>query len=314
MAARLTIKEQSGPSVLECKSIVTIGRDNGCDIVLGDPKVSRNHAMLRQLGNGDFYLIDEGSSNGSYVNGKLVTAPTLLKNSDRLGIGSTELVFEQEADPVEPETKASGEDTIVVAPMGDIRQFTILVADIRGYTRISENTEIKTLTRMMNDWFNQTRECIYEHHGVVDKFIGDCVYARWEVRDDATGTVIDALHAAAQLNFISSNLNSSYPEVFEPLRIGVGINTGAAAIGAGVSESAIGDAVNLTFRLESSTKEIGKDVILGRAAYENLPEGMWLSQQTSIQVKGKTDPVEVWGMSFGELDQLLDQIKVSGFS
>jgi adenylate cyclase len=314
MAARLTIHKQSGPSVLECKSIVTIGRDAASDIVLADPKVSRNHAMLRQLGNGDFYLIDEGSSNGSYINGKLITAPTLLKDQDRLGIGSTELLFEQEAGSTDPAATASAEDTIVVAPMGDIRQFTILVADIRGYTRISENTEIKTLTRMMNDWFNQTRECIYDHHGVVDKFIGDCVYARWEIREDAAGTVTDALHAAAQLNFISSNLNSSYPEVFEPLRIGVGINTGAAAIGAGVSESAIGDAVNLTFRLESSTKEIGKDVILGRAAYENLPEGLWLSQQTSIQVKGKTDPVDVWGMSFGELEQLLDQIKVSGFN
>jgi len=313
MAARLTIKKQTGPSVLECKSIVTIGRDNGCDVVLGDPKVSRNHAMLRQLGNGDFYLIDEGSSNGSYINGKLITAPTLLRDQDRLGIGSTEILFEHEAEPAEPEAEASGEDTVIVAPVGDIRQFTILVADIRGYTRISENTEIKTLTRMMNDWFNKTRECIYEHHGMVDKFIGDCVYARWEVRDDAAGTVVDAMRAACELNFISSNLNSSYPEVFEPLRIGVGINTGAAAIGAGVSESAIGDAVNLTFRLESSTKEIGKDVILGRAAYENLPEGLWLSQQTSIQVKGKTDPVDVWGMSFTEVEQLLDQIKVSGF-
>jgi len=313
MAARLTIKKQSGPSVLECKSIVTIGRDNGCDVVLADPKVSRNHAMLRQLGNGDFYLIDEGSSNGSYINGKLITAPTLLRDQDRLGIGSTEILFEHEAEPAAPEAEASGEDTVIVAPVGDIRQFTILVADIRGYTRISENTEIKTLTRMMNDWFNKTRECIYEHHGMVDKFIGDCVYARWEVRDDAAGTVVDAMRAACELNFISSNLNSSYPEVFEPLRIGVGINTGAAAIGAGVSESAIGDAVNLTFRLESSTKEIGKDVILGRAAYENLPEGLWLSQQTSIQVKGKTDPVDVWGMSFTEVEQLLDQIKVSGF-
>lgn len=313
MVAKLTVKKQSGPSVLQCKPIVTVGRDIGCDIVLNDPKVSRNHAMLRQLGNGDYYLIDEGSSNGSYINGKLITAPTLLKDKDRLGIGSTELLFEQEQGAVEPEVHASGEDTIIVAPVGDIRQFTILVADIRGYTRISEHTEIKTLTRMMNDWFNQTRECIYEHHGVVDKFIGDCVYARWEVRDDAAGTVIDAMRAACELNFISSNLNSSYPEVFEPLRIGVGINTGAAAIGAGVSESAIGDAVNLTFRLESSTKEMGKDVILGRAAYENLPEGMWLSQQTSIKVKGKTDPVDVWGMSFAEVDQLLDRIKVSGF-
>lgn len=314
MPATVTIKTSNQSNTIDCKSIVTIGRDIGCDIVLDDKKVSRNHAMLRQLGNGDYYLIDEGSSNGCYVNGKLITAPTLLKDSDRLGIGETELVFSQQQGPESSAVDVSGEDTLIVAPVGEIRKFTILVADIRGYTTISENTPIKVLTRMMNDWFNRTRECIYEHHGVVDKFIGDCVYARWEVRDDAMGTVVDALSAACELNIISRDLNQTYPEVSNPLNIGVGINTGTAALGAGVSESAIGDAVNLTFRLESSTKELGKDVILGRSAYENLPEGVWRSQQTSIKVKGKNDPVDIWGLKFAEAEEILDQIRIINFS
>jgi len=313
MPARLIIYRKGSEEQLDCKTIVTIGRDAGSDIVLDDRKVSRNHAMLRQLGNGDYYLIDEGSSNGSYINGKLITAPTLLKDGDRLGIGETEIQFFQVAGVVDEGAADSGEDTIIVAPVGDIRTFTILVADIRGYTWISENTPIKVLTRMMNEWFNRTRECIYDHHGVVDKFIGDCVYARWEVRDDAAGSVIDALSAAAELNFISRDLNQSFPEVSSPLSIGVGVNTGTAAIGAGVSESAIGDAVNLTFRLESATKELGKDVIIGRAAYEHLPDSVWQSQQTSIQVKGKNDPIDVWGLRFEELEQVLEQIKVSSF-
>lgn len=313
MPARLVIQKKGSEDHLDCKAIVTIGRDSCSDIVLDDRKVSRNHAMLRQLGNGDYYLIDEGSSNGSYVNGKLITAPTLLKDGDRLGIGETEIHFSQVADAIDEVIPDSGEDTIVVAPVGDIRTFTILVADIRGYTGISENTPIKILTRMMNEWFNRTRECIYDHHGVVDKFIGDCVYARWEVRGDAADSVVDALSAAAELNFISRDLNRSFPEVSSPLNIGVGINTGTAAIGAGVSESAIGDAVNLTFRLESATKELGKDVIIGRAAYENLPDSVWQSQQTSIQVKGKNDPVDIWALRFDELDQIIEQIKVTSF-
>ncbi len=311
MPALITFNKDGNENSLTCKPIVTIGRDSGCDIVLDDQKVSRNHAMLRQLGNGDYYLIDEGSSNGSYVNGKLITAPTLLRDNDRLGIGETEMVFSQEEE--ELNSPSSDEDTVIVAPVGDIKKFTILVADIRGYTRISENTPIKTLTRMMNDWFNQTRECINEHHGVVDKFIGDCVYARWEVRDDPAGTVVDALQAACELDIISRELTQEYPDVYEPLKIGVGINSGMAALGAGVSESAIGDAVNLTFRLESSTKEMGKDVIIGRAAYEHLPEGVWSSQQTSIKVKGKSDLVDVWGLNFSEVGAIMDQIKLSGF-
>lgn len=311
MSARLTILSESDERKLECKPILTIGRNPGCDIVLNDKKISRNHAMLRQLGNGDYYLIDEGSSNGCYVNGKLITAPTLVRDGDRIGIGESDILFSQEPEIVE--IPSSGEDTLVVAPVGDIRKLTILVADIRGYTGISENTPIKVLTRMMNDWFNRTRECIYDHHGVVDKFIGDCVYARWEIRDDAAGTVVDALEAACELNIISRDLNQTYTEASDPLNIGVGINSGTAALGAGVSESAIGDAVNLTFRLESATKEMGKDVIIGRAAYEHLPEGMWSSRQTSITVKGKSDPVDVWGMSFRELEELTAQIKTASF-
>ncbi|MGW8246906.1 MAG: FHA domain-containing protein [Acidiferrobacterales bacterium] len=299
---------------VECKTIVTIGRDAGCDIVLDDKKASRNHAMLRQLGNGDYYLIDEGSSNGCYVNGKLITAPTLLKDGDRLGVGETVLVFHQEAGSGSGGIENTGEDTVIVAPTGDIRMFTILVADIRGYTTISENTPIKVLTKMMNAWFNRTRECIYEHHGVVDKFIGDCVYARWEVRDDAAGTVVDALGAACELNIISRDLVNTYPEVSNPLNIGVGINTGTAALGADVTESAIGDAVNLAFRLEGLSKEMGKDVIIGRNAYEFLPEGVWRSQQTSMKVKGKTDPVDVWGLKFVEAESILDQVRAISFT
>jgi len=313
MSAYLSTGLASPDDRVECNAIVTIGRDAGCDIVLDDKKASRNHAMLRQLGNGDFYLIDEGSSNGCYVNNKLITAPTLLKDRDRLKIGDTELIFHQEADEASAGV-INGEDTIIVAPTGDIRKFTILVADIRGYTSISENTPIKVLTRMMNDWFNRTRECIYEYHGVVDKFIGDCVYARWEVRDDAAGTVVDALSAACELNIISRDLTDTYPEVSSPINIGVGINTGTAALGAGVSESAIGDAVNLAFRLESLSKEMGKDVIIGRSAYENLPEGVWTSRQTSMTVKGKSDPVDVWGLKFAEAESVLDKIRSITFS
>jgi adenylate cyclase len=314
MSATLIIKHASGEETLACKKIVTIGRDPGCDIVLDDLQVSRNHALLRRLGNGDYYLVDEGSSNGSYINGKLITAPTLLRDGDCLEIGETEIRFCQQSVAAADAADVSFEDTVIIAPKGEIRTFTILVADIRDYTSISENTPIKALTLLMNEWFNRTRECIYEHHGIVDKFIGDCVYARWEVRDDPRSSVVDAMSAAAELNFISSDLNRSFPKVSKPLKIGVGINTGTAAIGAGVSESAIGDAVNLTFRLESATKQLGKDVIIGRGAYEHLPDSVWQSQQSSIQIKGKSDPVYIWGLKFTELQTLLDQISATSFN
>ena len=57
-----------------------------------------------------------------------------------------------------------------------------------------------------------------------------------------------------------------------------------------------------------------KDVIIGRNAYENLPEGVWRSQQTSMRVKGKSDPVDVWGLKFAEAETILDQIRSTTFT
>ena len=69
-----------------------IGRSSECDIVLGDPNVSRRHAEIRRLGRG-YSLVDLGSTNGTEVNGRKVQRRTVLDDGDRITIGSTELVF-----------------------------------------------------------------------------------------------------------------------------------------------------------------------------------------------------------------------------
>ncbi|GMR15958.1 MAG: adenylate/guanylate cyclase domain-containing protein [Gammaproteobacteria bacterium] len=310
MSAQLKYKNGKIDQTIECSSVLTIGRDKNSDIVLKDLMVSRNHAMIRLIGGGDYYLIDSGSSNGSYINKKRVAMPTLLKNGDRVTIGHVVFTFTyQQADSIEKSDTLSLQDTIVV-DSPDIKQNTILVADIRGFTSLSEQVDIKTLTRMMNKWFHNVSNAIFTNGGTVDKFIGDCVFARWETEneDNQDASIVPALRSAWLINIITDKLNSSFPEVNEKIRIGVGVNTGAASVGIGQDNTALGDAVNIAFRLENASKMLDTDVVLSEAAYQHLPSMYWRGKEQHIRVKGKRDSIRILSLKFDEVESLLQSL------
>jgi len=294
--------------MIPCKTVLTVGRDKSSDILLVSLMVSRNHAMIRRIGNDDYYLIDGGSSNGSYINQQRVTMPRLLKHGDKISIGDVEFLFEQDkADAVENEG-ISLEETIV-HDTPEIKKITILVADIRGFTSLSEELPIRTLTRMMNNWFNGVSDIIQKQKGIVDKFIGDCVFARWEADQDEAETLIRALTAAGEISKATEELNKKFDELSHAIKIGVGINTGAASVGSGLDSSAMGDAVNVAFRLESATKMLGKDMVLSESAYRHLPESLWHDKTQKIRVKGKRDPVRIFAVDFVGIPGLIKLIK-----
>lgn len=305
MTARLVIEEPGGPPrEVACEPVMTIGRDRNNSIVIGEKLVSRNHAMVRRLGAGDYYLIDVGSSNGSFVNGRRIATPQLLRDGDEIRIGSTVLRFAQERGDPEAVAPADDERT-TLATVSDIQLITILVADIRDYTVLSERLPIGVITRLMAHWFRAVSDQIEAHHGVVDKFIGDCVYARWDSGEEPAVEVQHSLRAAAAIHRVTGELSAAQPDLEAPLALGVGINSGHAAVGIGSDNTALGDAVNLAFRLESASKALGKDVVLSRAAYQWLSESLWRGRETSVQVKGKRGPVEVCALTWEELHTAL---------
>lgn len=308
MPATLSYTMDDFSRTVPCKTVLTLGRDKSSDIVLADLMVSRNHAMIRCIGHGDYYLIDGGSSNGSYINQQRVTMPRLLKHGDRIVIGGIEFLFEQEKREVAESDIASMQETIV-HDTPEIKKITILVADIRGFTSLSEQISIRTLTQLMNSWFNRVNDIVQQQHGIVDKFIGDCVFARWEADDDEVQPLVRALTAAEAINKMTEELNRTYTELSEDLKIGVGINTGAASVGFGVDNSALGDAVNVAFRLESATKVLGKDIVMSETAYCHLPEKFWKPLTQKIRVKGKRDPVRIFAVDFTDLPALIKSMK-----
>ena len=308
MTAYIRYKRNGEIKEVPCNAVLSIGRDRNSDIMLPDLHASRNHAMIRRIGKGDYYLIDSGSSNGSFLNHQRISTPRLLKDGDHISMGRIDMVFTQLSHEEVAVDTLSLQDTLISDMPEEIRQITILVADIRGFTALSEEVHIRTLTKVMNTWFHQVSDTILNHSGIVDKFIGDCVFARWESELDQQKTVIQALSAANQINIITRNLSNDFPEMKSPVSIGVGINTGAASMGIGQDNTALGDAVNIAFRLENATKIIGADVVLSETAYQYMPPEFVESRRQYLRVKGKRDPVRICSMNFKDVDNVLKEM------
>ena len=296
----------------------TIGRSEDNNFVLPDRWISRNHAMLQFMENGEFYLIDLGSRNGSFVNGRRVSIPVTLSNGDHLTFGQTELEFYC---PPPPKQQSEGESELVeakdftaTATLHVRRLISVLVVDIRNFTVLTRQLDEKILSEMIGTWFRHAGDIIREHGSWVDKYIGDAVMAVWihgaqEVHDDEMWQIMKALSA---MHKMTSDLYNSYPLPF-PLRIGAGINTGYAMVGnTGSGDrpdyTALGDTVNAAFRLETSTKQIGKDVAVGKTTYQYLAQlgaDESLFAEHSVNLRGYDAPALAYACSFPDLDAFL---------
>lgn len=292
----------------------TIGRSEENNFVLRDRWISRNHAMLQRMETGEFYLIDLGSRNGSFVNGRRVSIPVTLKNSDRLLFGQTELEFNCPA-PIRPTPAATidADSQDFTATLTVRSLISVMVMDIRDFTVLTRQLDETILSEVIGNWFRQAGQIIREHGSWVDKYIGDAIMAVWFHKPNGVGSeeMLRICQALSQLHQATEDLSNRYPLPF-PLRVGAGINTGYAMVGnAGSGErsdyTALGDTVNAAFRLESCTKQIGKDIALGETTYKYLSVlgGHHVFKQYTVDLKGYDTPTLTYGGTFADLATFL---------
>ncbi len=295
-----------------------VGRSEDSDFVLTDRWISRNHAMLQSMDNGEMYLIDLGSRNGSFLNGRRVGIPVTLKSGDRLTFGQTELVYHSSRTPmIDPSGKPARELTATAA-LHVRRLISVLVVDIRDYTVLTRRLDEEILSEMIGSWFREAGEIIRQNGSWVDKYIGDAVMAVWihgSQESTATAAMQPAFQAIQSLHQMTQALSDRYPVPF-PLRIGAGLNTGFAMVGnTGSGDrpdyTALGDTVNAAFRLESATKQAKLDVMVGSLTHHCLNGDGELSrffQPQSLQLKGYEDPFSAYGCTFDELSNCLKML------
>jgi adenylate cyclase len=317
----LVLKTEAGERHLSLwgNSCWTVGRSDDNNFVLPDRWISRNHAMIQCMENGVFYLIDLGSRNGSFVNGRRVSVPVTLQDGDLLTFGQTELRFFFAGNDIGNEatdlTKGNlNQDFTATATLHVRRLISVMVADIRDFTVLTRQTDEKVLSEAIGTWFRKAGEIIGEHGSWVDKYIGDAVMAVWvHGADGATPEdMVRMMRAVNALATMTSQLHQQFSLPF-PLRIGAGVNTGYAMVGnTGTGDrpdyTAIGDTVNAAFRFESSTKELGLDIAIGEATYASLKASginEALFQRYTVTMKGYDSPIMTHAATFANLQRFL---------
>ncbi len=307
----------------------TLGRGEDSAIVLRDKWASRNHAILQAMDSGNFFLIDLGSLNGSFVNGRRVTIPVALHHGDRITLGSTEmeLLCPQASKPTKPQQPQRS--TVMLHTR---RSISVLVIDIRNFTGLTQQVEEQLLSQVIGSWFGQAGKIIQERGSWVDKYIGDAVMSVWvhasaSEREDKPSSklvrvppneILAVFRALNDLYGATDELNQRFELPFT-LRIGAGINTGKAIVGQMGAGShpeytALGDTVNAAFRLESATKELGADIAIGETTYRSLGHyGELLPfQRHEVMLKGYTAAVAAYAGTFADLKAFLQQVEAMG--
>lgn len=285
-----------------------IGRGEGCAVILDSRSVSRLHALIQHRDDGGFSLVDLGSRNGSFVNSRRVSLPVLLRHHDRLVFGDQQLVFcnlEATAPAPPPSSDASTRNQPTSALTTQTLS-TIVVVDIRDFTPLARTVSEALLSQTIGTWFLRVGQIVKDRGSWGQRYIGDAVMAVW-VHDDkrnVLGELRCALRAVSEINHATDELSRSLP-LPGPLRIGAGVNTGYAMVG-GTDFTALGDAVNTAFRLETATKTLGLPVALGERAFRELgleSESQFLKR--TVELKGYDEPSTVWIISFERLEEFL---------
>lgn len=290
----LYLKGKTGPKKIPLQASTSIGRmENNVIQLLEDPLVSRQHALISEQTNGEYSLIDLGSSNGTYINGQIVLAPTILKHDDEILIGGSLLKFQ---DPeVRTQSGATRIDSKTVMGI-KVQDVVIMVGDIRGFTRISEELGAEELTRFIGGWFKEVASTITESGGIVDKYIGDAFMAYWILNKEEPTQIVDqALEVARQLILKSQHIMVAG----EPFRIGIGMHSGVVASGnLGTSSqrdaSIMGDTVNVTFRIESMCKEFKSALLISEEVFKASSYQAHFSSLGPVQLKGKSEEIVIY--------------------
>jgi len=177
---------------------------------------------------------------------------------------------------------------------GERKYCTFLFTDVRGFTSLSEKLEPEKVTQIMNKALTIQADAVKKYGGMVDKYIGDAMMAIFNAPIDLPNHETSAVLCAIEIKEEMQKANLG-------IDIGIGINTGEAVIGNMGSNtrfdySAIGDAVNLAARLESSTKEVGEDIVIGYNTInvKNFIDTITLKELKSIYVKGKEKPINIY--------------------
>ena len=252
----------------------SIGRSAKNTIVLDLPKISRRHAIINVQNIGEFWLIDLGSSNGTFLNKRRIHQPLRLCDQDQIVIGDSVFAFRQ------PENITDDfRTTFVARTIREIENVPcwLLVADIENFTPLSRSLTSDKLATLIGGWVAACKEIIEAHEGMIDKYLGDGFFAYWRDDENAAKSV-----AAALVQLKEAQARN------EP-RFRLALHFGLVAIGGVPSmgeESLMGKDVNFAFRMEKLAGSLGIYLLTSAAGRSKLGSLMQYEPAGAHELKG----------------------------
>ena len=183
---------------------------------------------------------------------------------------------------------------------GEEKELTVLFSDIRGFTAFSETMRSQELGRFMNDYLTRMSRIIMDHHGTLDKFIGDAIMAFWGAPKDDLDHARHAVQAALKMKEELDRINHAGSEKGLPeIGIGIGINSGTVSVGNfGSNErfdyTVMGDNVNLASRLEGANKNYGTTILISESTHGQVKDLFFHRYIDKVQVKGRQQAIDIF--------------------
>ena len=237
-----------------------IGRSASNDVVLEDNRVSRRHALVHRQGEAEHWVIDLGSGNGTYLNGRRVTLATRIREDDDLTIGATQLTFRQRVLTAQrPASQPVSEQTLIQVKAIDC---WMLVADIKGSTALAQQLQPTDLAVLVGKWVAACKEIVEQSHGSINKYLGDGFLAYWYADAQGTAGVGAALARLSALQRAGEG---------PPFRIA--LHKGSVTVGgiASAGEDSLGgNDVIQVFRMEKLASALRRDVVISAGARQHL--------------------------------------------
>jgi class 3 adenylate cyclase len=185
---------------------------------------------------------------------------------------------------------------------GEKRDVTVMFADIRDFTRISETLDPAVVVEMLNGYFRDMSEVIQSHHGHITRVMGDGIMSVFGVLERNPWHVQDAVEAAVGMREALARYNVTLGARGLPeLGFGIGIHCGLVVAGLVGSDellefTVMGDVVNVASRVEALTRRFDSDILITEEVKNHLGDRFSMSEMPSAVIKGKTRPIATWAI------------------
>jgi adenylate cyclase len=262
----------------------SIGRDTGNDVVIDSARASRRHAVIHLQNIGEFWLVDLGSTNGTFLNARRIPQPLRLCNDDQIMIGETVLKFCQ-PHGVSPDYQTTVAER-TIRGMEHVGCW-LLLADVEDFTPLSGQLNIEELAAVLGSWMAACKQIVEERGGSINKYLGDGILAYWRDDDASARHVADTIHAFKELQRLK---NPNFRIVVHFGRVAIG---GLVSMG---EESLMGKEVNLVFRLEKLSGSLKEQSTVSAEAKAKLQELVSARSLGDHRLKGFDSTYELFAV------------------